>query len=748
MIQKLKIAFVSFSLAVSAVGITYMASQSKGFKYSNADPTSYEVTLDSTNAPSGLTTSFQRAVNATVTTINNNDLTFKLTNAKALDGGYAVLGNYGTVYCITNDAKHISGLTGVNVTFTGGSLKLYSSSVNTTDGSSYVTEDDDLTSGVKTTLSAAANSFVIEAQNTNVSITSIKLSYTCQTSDTAYEFDKVYDVDDFESYSATGTGYDTSHGMSTVTGLRAQYYSTYYGAGSNPTSGYGWNIMGSSDYLTFMSSVGHSGSKTALLKSNSGNYFRYIQAKHYFGVPTAIGKGSKLSVWMHGSYKNTNGEAGVDAAVTLIAFYDSKFNTSGANTAATATYTVASGSDWMEYTVDLDSTKTVYAYGVHIAKASATLYLPIDDVKIYTESPYGAVNVSGVTLDSNSVDLTIGETKALTATVAPVNATDKSITWTTSNSSVASVNQSGVVTANGVGSATITVTTTDGLFTDTCTVNVTQSYPGGTYYNAVTLSGNTIKIEVILNTTANAIVYFHGMKTDGARFTSYNSTTGAFVIEIDGDANLGSLGTYSYGNMTGYYRNDQLENVGLSGSIQTLLGSVNNTITLPHPTTFFNNCDGTNTQLQSMFRRRWRNGSAWAYDDSNSNRITADTVNKASGTNGVAIRPYASGVGIVAASPLNDGNGISLDEANTFCVWIYNPNTVAVSFRIFLYKSADLSSNFEPMSAKSIPAQSWYYVRIGYGSLSAAGTVYNFMITNLGSGSSTTFVIDDVWFHH
>ncbi|MFA6660744.1 MAG: Ig-like domain-containing protein, partial [Bacilli bacterium] len=58
------------------------------------------------------------------------------------------------------------------------------------------------------------------------------------------------------------------------------------------------------------------------------------------------------------------------------------------------------------------------------------------------------------------------------ATVAPTNATNKNVTWSSTNSSVASVS-GGVVTANAAGSATITVTTVDGSFTATCSVSVT-----------------------------------------------------------------------------------------------------------------------------------------------------------------------------------------------------------------------------------------------------------------------------------
>ena len=82
------------------------------------------------------------------------------------------------------------------------------------------------------------------------------------------------------------------------------------------------------------------------------------------------------------------------------------------------------------------------------------------------------VPVNRVSLNKTSTTLTVGGTETLTATVAPDNATDKTVTWTSSNPSVATV-ENGVVTAVAPGTAVITVTTQDGNKTATCTVTVT-----------------------------------------------------------------------------------------------------------------------------------------------------------------------------------------------------------------------------------------------------------------------------------
>jgi len=85
------------------------------------------------------------------------------------------------------------------------------------------------------------------------------------------------------------------------------------------------------------------------------------------------------------------------------------------------------------------------------------------------------VPVTGVTLNPTSLSLFTGDTAPLTATVQPSDATNQNVTWSTSDNTVATVDENGTVTAVGAGEATITVTTEDGTFTATCKVTVTHS---------------------------------------------------------------------------------------------------------------------------------------------------------------------------------------------------------------------------------------------------------------------------------
>lgn len=83
------------------------------------------------------------------------------------------------------------------------------------------------------------------------------------------------------------------------------------------------------------------------------------------------------------------------------------------------------------------------------------------------------VQVTDVELDITQKALNVGDTFTLTATVKPDNATDKSVTWSSSNTSVATVDENGVVTAVTEGTATITATASNGVEAS-CTVTVKQ----------------------------------------------------------------------------------------------------------------------------------------------------------------------------------------------------------------------------------------------------------------------------------
>jgi len=100
------------------------------------------------------------------------------------------------------------------------------------------------------------------------------------------------------------------------------------------------------------------------------------------------------------------------------------------------------------------------------------------------------VAVTGVSVSPAPSSVMIGKTTQLTATVTPANATNKLVTWSTSNGAVASVNSSGLVSGIAAGTANINATTSDGNRTSSSTITVFTNTKPTAVLNASVTSGN------------------------------------------------------------------------------------------------------------------------------------------------------------------------------------------------------------------------------------------------------------------
>ena len=151
---------------------------------------------------------------------------------------------------------------------------------------------------------------------------------------------------------------------------------------------------------------------------------------------------------------------------------------------------------------------------------------------------YNDIVVSEIKLDCTELSLSPGDTFSLSATISPDNATNKAITWTTSDNSVATVNESGLVTAVGNGDATITAAAMDGGgATAVCSVTVVSSVPNGTIVSP--LKSLTVTSGFIPNRTLNEWTHLS---------TDYRAAEGESVMAIaDGTvkrAEYNSVGGY------------------------------------------------------------------------------------------------------------------------------------------------------------------------------------------------------------
>ena len=159
---------------------------------------------------------------------------------------------------------------------------------------------------------------------------------------------------------------------------------------------------------------------------------------------------------------------------------------------------------------------------------------PTNSSGVYTKAPIvvnyvyktSGVAVTSVTLNKTSLTLDRGKTATLTATVAPANATDKTITWSSSDTSVATVNQSGIVMAVSEGSATITAASSNGKKA-TCTVKVNKEIVIDDLTNTSTLSSESItlgsSVTVKCSATGGSGSYQYGVYYKKASSTSYST---------------------------------------------------------------------------------------------------------------------------------------------------------------------------------------------------------------------------------
>ena len=163
-----------------------------------------------------------------------------------------------------------------------------------------------------------------------------------------------------------------------------------------------------------------------------------------------------------------------------------------------------------------------------VASGDATITVSINGIT-KTLPVTTKTNVTGITLDKHSINLYYNASEQITATVTPVTATDKRVTWSSSDTSIATV-VDGLVTSNAVtGTVTITAMTEDGGYTDTCTVSVTMEIVTPTsvsiYPHSFTTARGTTTLLTATVTPANAVINDIRWSVNNANFDIVSFTT-------------------------------------------------------------------------------------------------------------------------------------------------------------------------------------------------------------------------------
>jgi uncharacterized protein YjdB len=105
------------------------------------------------------------------------------------------------------------------------------------------------------------------------------------------------------------------------------------------------------------------------------------------------------------------------------------------------------------------------------------------------------VSVTGITIEPTNLKILLNSTGSLTPEITPENATNKAITWSSDDTSVATVDENGLVTGVSLGTANIAATTTDGSFTATSTISIENI----TGFVTVSLGGVSISQSCVNN---------------------------------------------------------------------------------------------------------------------------------------------------------------------------------------------------------------------------------------------------------
>lgn len=153
------------------------------------------------------------------------------------------------------------------------------------------------------------------------------------------------------------------------------------------------------------------------------------------------------------------------------------------------------------------------------------------------------VGVTGITFDKTTLTVKTGKTEKITAVVAPNNATNKKVNWTTSDAMIATVAIDGTVTGVKAGTATITATTEDGSFTATCAVTVENIAVTG-----ITLADATISLGDKKTLTATIVPVDATIKTvtwrsSNTGIATINATTGEVATVAKGETTITATST-------------------------------------------------------------------------------------------------------------------------------------------------------------------------------------------------------------
>jgi uncharacterized protein YjdB len=396
-----------------------------------------------------------------------------------------------------------------------------------------------------------------------------------------------------------------------------------------------------------------------------------------------------------------------------------------------------------------------------VAAGSATITVTTQDGnKTATSNITVNVPVTSVSVSPSIASIQIGATQQLTATVSPSNATNKTVTWSSGNPSVATVNSSGLVSGISAGSAIITVTTQDGNKTASCSVTVSAPPSGSSYsenFNNGTAPGWSLSANMaVINsklTSSNWVETAWGIY-DGATFSS------PYTYSIDMNGSGSSTGNFTYilfnrQNENNYH---MVEFTGGSSGVAYLKKRVNGTFsTIATSGTYQTN--GTNVTVEitcsdgKITVKATRSGTTTTlFNNISDNTFSQGKIGASTGFNNVefdnvTVTPLSTGV--VYTENFNDN--LAQDWTSVSGTWTatgneyYNSSTNANETSIyhgstfadytFSVKAKPIWNNWYGVIFNYQNSSNYYYLHIKASAEIAFRKVVNGVTTTIATGT-------------
>lgn len=218
-------------------------------------------------------------------------------------------------------------------------------------------------------------------------------------------------------------------------------------------------------------------------------------------------------------------------------------------------------------TVNANGKITAVAVGEALITATTLDHQKVGICKVTVETPI--VAVESITVNTSSVELTVGEFITITATITPAEATNQNVVWASEHENIATVDN-GVITAINEGTTTVSVTAEDGGLTATVIVRVIDNQERGNMTGRVySASNNSAMSGVTVSLYKNEVLIATTTTNSSGVYTFNNVTYGEYELKYEKDGYITALGSCTMSSGL-----QQLDNTVIASSDNLLPGYI------------------------------------------------------------------------------------------------------------------------------------------------------------------------------